>query len=92
MNTYSYNFFFQFSVNGGWSDWIEESDEKCFESNGSWMKPRSRTCTNPEALYGGICLEDENGVFNESLTECLPSEFYFQQQLLDKSNDFIRNN
>ena len=70
-------FFFQLSVDGGWSDWIEESDDNCFESNGSWMKPRSRTCTNPEPLYGGICLEDESGVFNESFIECSPSEFWF---------------
>ena len=40
------------SVHGEWSEW-SVSDDQCTLEEGSWTRPRTRTCTNPEPKYGG---------------------------------------
>ena len=55
-------------VNGGWSDWSSYSECKEADDSTFWYKSRSRTCSNPEAKYGGtICGGDAS-----ETTKCPP--------------------
>ena len=57
---------------GGWSEWKISNDDQCCLKDEKWIKPKTRTCTNPEPKYGGKCLE-EDGVMNISNVDCEPS-------------------
>ena len=69
-------FFSFFIENGGWSEWIHSSDEECFLQNDEWVKPKKRTCSNPEPKYGGIC-HQENNLLNVTLENCEPSKYMY---------------
>ncbi len=63
------------AVNGGWTSWTPANDEDCSykSATGSWTKPRSRSCTNPEPEYGGSdCSPDGDGTGAESTMVCPP--------------------
>ena len=51
-------------MDGGWSDFEESQD--CTETeSGDWQKTKTRTCSDPEAQYGGEpCSGDASEVRN----------------------------
>ena len=53
-------------VDGGWSDF--EENQECTETeSGDWQKTRTRTCTDPEAQYGGEPCSGEASEVRNSL-------------------------
>ena len=61
-------------VDGNWGEWTEFGD--CSEECGDGIQTRTRTCTNPEPLYGGKSCEGD--AFKDQackLIEC-PSMFH----------------
>ena len=58
-------------VDGQWSEWVHVSLDECKENqNGTWTRPRHRTCNNPEPKFNGQDCPLQSG--NSSTTICHP--------------------
>ena len=59
-----------FPVNGGWSEWEDESE--CSATCGGGMISKSRTCTNPSPSCGGNDCEGDNFTSTPCNVHCCP--------------------
>ena len=66
----TYNEFYHFSVDGGWSPWYNMTD--CSKSCGGGVITKWRNCTQPSPSCGGSDCQGENVTTILCNTQCCP--------------------
>lgn len=62
-------------VSGNWTNWTNWTDcNSVMNSNYSWVRSRSRNCSNPGPMYGGSCPGNNSELFEKESELCPTSK------------------